>query len=362
MKFSLTGSRKKIARCLLFAVAVFLTIVHEVAAQNLAPGELARFKTAAEYSKSQRGIAVLVMRRGEVIIEDYAPGWNPARPHQLASGTKSFSGIMAACATQDGLLKLDEKVADTLTEWKADPHKSQITIRQLLSLSSGIEGGTTGQIPSYKTAVQEAKTFAAPDEKFSYGPIPYQCFGELLRRKLGKESVEAYLHRRVLDPIGLKVSFWRKDANGNLNLPSGAFLTPREWAKFGELVRQGGKWNGTEIVPKALLDECFKAAKTNPAYGMSWWLLGADASSGAMADDRALEPMARRLLADRQRAGFQPPTNTVAALGKGGNDCLVMPSLELVVIRMGDSQAREFNVNVFLAKLLSGAPVSDLAH
>lgn len=205
------------------------------AAEAVSPAELERFKSAATYSHSQRGTGVLVMRRGETIFEDYAAGWTAEKPHLLASGTKSFSGVMAACAVQDGLLTLDEKVADTLTEWKTDARKSQVTIRQLLSLSSGIDGGDNGTAPGYTRAVTMAVASAAPGEKFSYGPIPFQCFGELLRRKLApkNESVEAYLRRRILDPIGLKVGFWRKDADGNINLPAGAFLTPRKWVKFG---------------------------------------------------------------------------------------------------------------------------------
>ncbi len=77
-------------------------------------------QAAAEYSHSQHGTGVLVMVRGEVIFEDYAPGWTADKPHLLASGTKSFCGVMAACAVHDGLLKLDEKVAETLTEWKEE--------------------------------------------------------------------------------------------------------------------------------------------------------------------------------------------------------------------------------------------------
>lgn len=179
-------------------------------------------KAAAEYSHSQRGTGVLVMVRGEIVFEDYAPGWTADKPHLLASGTKSFCGVMATCAVHDGLLTLDEKVAETLTEWKDDQRKSQITIRQLLSLSSGIEGGDNGSVPSYKRAVSMANATADAGKKFSYGPIPFQCFGELMRRKLEPkgESVEAYLHRRVLDPIGMKVGLWRKDADGNINLPA----------------------------------------------------------------------------------------------------------------------------------------------
>ena len=310
---------------------------------------------AAEYSRSQHGTGVLVMVRGKVIFEDYAPGWTADKPHLLASGTKSFCGVMAACAVHDGLLTLDEKVADTLTEWREDKRKSQITIRQLLSLSSGIDGGDNGTVPSYKRAVSMAKATAEPGKKFSYGPIPFQCFGELMRRKLEPkhESVEAYLHRRVLDPIGMKVGFWRKDTDGNINLPAGAFLTPREWVKFGELVRLGGKWNENEIVPATLLEDCFKPSPAQPSYGMTWWLLGgADEESTEASNGRNIAPKVKRLIEERRKLSFQPPADTVAAMGKGKNRCYVIPSLEMVVIRMGDSQGREFSDNEFLAKLI----------
>jgi CubicO group peptidase (beta-lactamase class C family) len=315
-------------------------------------------KVAAAYSHSQSGTGVLVMVQGKVVFEDYAKGWNADRPHLLASGTKSFCGVMAACAVHDGLLTLDEKVADTLTEWKDDERKSQVTIRQLLSLCSGINGGDNGTVPSYKRAVSMANATAEPGKKFSYGPIPFQCFGELMRRKLepNHESVEAYLHRRVLDPIGMKVGFWRKDADGNINLPAGAFLTPREWVKFGELVRLGGKWNEIEIVPAAVLDECFKPSTANASYGMTWWLLGGgDDESTEASNGRKIAPKVKRLTEERRKLSFQPPVDTVAAMGKGKNRCYVIPSREMVVIRMGDSQAREFSDNEFVAKLL-GTP------
>jgi CubicO group peptidase (beta-lactamase class C family)/enterochelin esterase-like enzyme len=313
-------------------------------------------KAAAQYSHSQQGTGVLVMVRGEILFEDYAPGWNANKPHLLASGTKSFCGVMAACAVEDDLIALDEKVADTLTEWKEDEFKSQITIRQMLSLCSGVDGGPNGSVPSYKQAVAMAKASAKPGKKFSYGPIPFQCFGELMRRKLEpkQESVEAYLHRRVLDPIGLKVAFWRKDSDGNINLPSGAFLTPREWVKFGELVRLGGKWNGTEIVSANILQECFKPSTAQPAYGMTWWLLGdGDETSTEAANGGIIRSPAKRLMDQRRKRNFAPPADTVAAMGKGKNRCYVIPSLEMVVIRMGDSEGREFSDNEFLARVLA---------
>ncbi len=337
----------------LFAAAAFAFGVGSLYAQ--AVPSIANCKDAADYSHSFHGTGVLVMVRGEIVFEDYAPNWTAAKPHLLASGTKSFCGVMAACAVHDGLLTLDEKVSETLTEWKEDKRKSQITIRQLLSLSSGIDGGDNGTVPSYKRAVTIADATAEPGKKFSYGPIPFQCFGELMRRKLEpkRESVETYLHRRVLDPIGLKVGFWRKDADGNINLPSGAFLTPREWVKFGELVRLEGKWRDKEIVPGSILAECFKPSTAQPAYGMSWWLLGGgDESTTEAANGGSVASRAKRIFQQRRLLDFKPPTDTVAAMGKGKNRCYVIPSREMVVVRMGDSQGREFSDNEFLAKLL----------
>jgi len=160
----------------------------EITPNRLSPEETQRFRAAAEYSRSAHGVSVLVMRRSDIVFEDYAPGWQD-RPHELASGTKGFSGVLAVCAVQDGLLKLDERVSDTLTEWKTDPRKSQVTIRQLLSLSSGIEGGEHGAPPMYRRTLELAQATADPGTTFSYGPIPFQCFGEVFRRSFESAAV-----------------------------------------------------------------------------------------------------------------------------------------------------------------------------
>src|SRR4030095_8032605 len=97
---------------------------------------------AAKYSESRRGAAMLVMQNGRTIFEHYANGGAAGRRWPIFSGTKSFWGIAALAAARDGLFKLDDPVADTITEWKGDPRKSRITIRQLLSQTDGIEGAS----------------------------------------------------------------------------------------------------------------------------------------------------------------------------------------------------------------------------
>ncbi|MEQ1867949.1 MAG: serine hydrolase domain-containing protein, partial [Micropepsaceae bacterium] len=100
-------------------------------------------KAACDYSASTAGVSCLVMVDGKVVHETYRDAGDADKAWGLASGTKSFSGVAAAAAVQDGLFKLDDKVSDILAAWKGDARKD-ITIRQLLSLTSGIKTPAPG--------------------------------------------------------------------------------------------------------------------------------------------------------------------------------------------------------------------------
>ena len=94
---------------------------------------------AAKYSESKRGISMLVIQNGRTIFEHYANGGSADGKWPIFSGTKSFWGIAALVAVHDRLFELDDHVSDTITEWRSDPLKSQITIRELLNFTDGIE-------------------------------------------------------------------------------------------------------------------------------------------------------------------------------------------------------------------------------
>jgi CubicO group peptidase (beta-lactamase class C family) len=310
-------------------VAVVLATVGLVHAQTEPTGQSSpsSFKPAADYLSTCNGHALLVYRDGQLVFEDYLNGHRRDDPHRLASGTKSFVGVLAAMAVEDRLIKLEERVASTLTEWQDDDRKKQITIRQLLTLTSGIAGGDVGDVPSYKDAVRLAEAKFPPGEKFQYGPVPFQCFGELLRRKLepSKETVESYLQRRLLGPIGLKPSFWRKDAHGNPNLPSGAHLTAREWAKFGLFVLNKGAWEGKQLVSEKLLAECFQGTKAHPTYGLTFWLNASD----------------------------ERPRDLVMAAGAGKQKLYIVPSQKLLIVQFAEA-SRRFQERELMRLVLDG--------
>ena len=87
----------------------------------------AHFANAAHYSLDHGGLAVRVEQGGHLLFESYADGFSASTPHKIYSGTKSFVAVGALIAMQEGLLTLDEKASDTLTEWRGDRRRS-ITI------------------------------------------------------------------------------------------------------------------------------------------------------------------------------------------------------------------------------------------
>jgi CubicO group peptidase (beta-lactamase class C family) len=304
--------------------------------------EQERYKLAAEYSAENRGVSVLVMKGDKIVFEDYENGHNADQAWFLASGTKSFSGVMLAAAIEDKLIKnFDEKVSETITEWKDDKQKSNITFRQLLSLTSGIDAGQIGRVPEYSEAINSPVEYQA-GTKFEYGPVPYQIFGEVMKRKLApkKESVMDYLKRRILTPIGLNVAFWRM-SDGNPLLPQGANLTAREWVKFGLFLKNGGKWNGKQIVAKKLLDELVVGSKANPSYGITFWL-----------NENGLSPRGTPNEMRVEGSNGENIKDLFMAAGAGNQRLYIIPSKDLVIVRQGNFG--KFDDKDFLGRLIFG--------
>jgi PKD repeat protein len=307
-----------------FGYAIALTAAAQ--SQILPPtvsNDAANFAKAAAYSARCDGVSMIVMLNGATVFEDFQANYVAASTSSSAwhiwSGAKTFWGPVAALAVHEGLISsLDEKASDTITEWQSDPLKKDITIRQLLGLVAGLQVNYLGDppeagigpVPGFKAI--GAAAVAAPGSIFAYSETPFQCFGEVLRRKLAAQSlpsdpVSDYLIPKILTPIGSAPSTWPTSGYGQKWIPSGCFFTARNWAKYGELIRLGGNWGGTQIIPQALLDQCFVAGTPNPAYGMSWWV-----------DATTATPISGDM---------------VKALGAGGQNLFISRSRQLTVVR-----------------------------
>ncbi len=337
------------------ALAFLILLLAFAPAQAAAPSQAA-CDAAAAFSTPRRGASVLVLYQGRVVCESYAGEGAADHGMEIWSGTKSFTGVMAAAAVQDGLLTLDEPVANTLPEWRTDPMKARVTIRQLLSLTSGLPGGRIGRAPGYAEAVAMSLN-AEPGTLFQYGPAPFQVFGEVMKRKLAAAGLDpdplAYLNRRILDPIGLVPTDWRRTLAGDPLMPQGAVLTAREWAKFGEFVRMGGAWGGRQLVDPQAFGELFVGSAAHPGYGLSWWL-----PHPAKVPDVVTASTDMGVNADRL------PKDLVVAAGAGDQRLYVIPSLGLTIVRQASFRpfvdgrerdpATKWSDTQFLLTLLGG--------
>lgn len=317
----------------------------EAFAQNFDKKSL---NSASEYSMSQAGQALVVMFDGKIILERYANGGAVNRRQMLASGSKSFVGVAAAAAVEDKILRLDDPASRGITEWKGDSTKSKITYRHLLTLTSGLTAGERGKAvraPAWKEIAAKPMT-EKPGAKFVYGAYQLNTFAYALERKLGKETFEAYLKRRILDPLGVEVE-WRFKCGGNRpQVGGGAFVTARDWAKFGEFIRLKGRHKEKQIIDSKILKELFKGSKQNPAYGLTWWL-----KAPVSKNLRLQIPILSREWGDVANSKWLPK-DLIAACGAGKQRLYVIPSHKLVVARQG-KLSRGFSDIKFLAKLLN---------
>ncbi len=267
-------------------------------------------ESALEYHARHRPAALIVQRQGEVIVERYDAAMAPDKAHPLYSGTKSFWGIAALCAQEDGILTIDERVGETFEEWNVGI-KSAVTLRQLLQLTAGIPFGGLGKtVPVYERALR-SDVVAQPGTRFTYGGIALQIFGAVLACKLTaqKETPHEYLRRRVLEPANVRIDAWRTLADGTHPLPTGASLRARAWLRFGEFVA-----SNVERFADSL-----RGSEANPRYGLCWWL----APAGA-------------------------PRDLFYASGSGGQALYVVPSENTIVVRYGEGGS--FKHDAFLKR------------
>ncbi len=346
----------------LFLIAAVSALAGKGQAQ-LSKGSIA---AAQKYSAARSGIAMIVREEGTTRFEKYYNGHHAEEPLHIYSGTKSFFGVLAVIAEDEGILRLDEYVAETLTEWRDDPRKSTITIRDLLNFTSGLE---TGFEEIYGRTEADKLTLAvgldATRERgasFVYGPSHLQVFCEVLRRKLAKRGTNyaAYLDRKLIQPLGITITRWRADNHGNVIPSAGMHMTGRDWIHFGEMVIQGGEWSGRRLVATEDLEKCFRGTPINPAFGLCFWL-----------NSHRLHPQAREVdveeFLDREPMpedwshvclSKAAPTDLVCSIGSNFQRLYLVPSMQLAVVHLG-KKGNKFRDAEFLEILFKDARFDD---
>lgn len=301
-------------------------------------------RAAADYSAGHKGTRLLVIQHGKTLLDERQNGGPAAM--KIYSGTKGFWNAAALAAQADGLLDLDERASATLPEWAGDARKTAVTLRQLLNFSSGLEA--TFALHGDGFADRDAVALRAPlvgatGGSFIYGPAALQVFHEVLKRKLAPrgETPTHFIERRVLHPLGLGKQRYLADRAGNSLLAAGFAMSAGQWARMGKFILSGG------------MDGAFHGSSANPMFSQGFWNNRLAGSPGAREVDpeELLELKWPLQQWSRTCLCHSAPGDLVASIGSGGQRLYVIPSLDLIVVRLGFMT--KFSDGVFLRALLA---------
>lgn len=306
----------------------FLSLTATIFAAETLPAE--RIQALAAFSAAHGGHALLIRQNGKTLIEAYTDGHTKREPHRIYSGTKAFWCLTAFAAEKDELLKLDEPVAATITEWQNDKRRSKITVRQLLDFSSGMEplfGLHENDYVDRSASALKASLVGTTGRSFIYGPAALQVYHELLSRKLREKKMTPtrYLERKVLSPLGLGAQRYLPDQKGAPLLAAGFMQTARQWAELGTWLLKH-----EEIITAA------KPSEANLAYGFGFWNNHAAESKYAREVD-AEEMLDKKWHEQSWRHAClcrKAPADLIACIGSYGQRLYLVPSQKLLIIRL----------------------------
>jgi CubicO group peptidase (beta-lactamase class C family) len=235
--------------------------------------------------------SVLLVKNGKLILEEYFNGYNREDLHYLASATKSITSILVGISLDANMLKnVDQKVYEFFPDYQTTDwidKKYEITVRHLLSMTSGIEWdenrpATDPQHDYYGMRrggdwmryLFNKKMVAQPGQKFNYNGGLSALLGEIVRRTTGLNA-EGFSERYLFDPLGISHYSWLRYNDGSINTGGGLLLKPRDMAKIGQMMLNYGKYNGKQIVSEEWITEStqsYVVPKLGSGYGYQWWL------------------------------------------------------------------------------------------
>lgn len=226
-----------------------------------------------------RALGIIISQNGRQLVRTL---WDDPCRRNIYSASKSFTSMAVGIAQKEGLLSLDEKLADAfsddLPEDISDPLRTA-TVRDLLTMCLGQEKAFLmgAERPYYKdhdwVRLALRQPFSnAPGTHFLYNNVGPYLAGILVQRRAGCDLVH-YLMPRMLAPMGISLPTWETDPNGMTFGAGGLFLTIDELHLFGQLLLQNGNWNGKQLIPAEWVQAATSKQVENSSggYGYLFW-------------------------------------------------------------------------------------------
>jgi CubicO group peptidase (beta-lactamase class C family) len=289
---------------------------------------------------------IVIIRHGYLVREHYTFNVLIPTRFDVWSCTKTFTGTAWGLLLDDSRtgrlsvdVSLDSPAYNFIPEGLplSDPAKARITVRHLLTMTSGIKGERWG-IAATPTITGEgplehalgrcpnrygksvARLAGEPGAVWDYSDPAFSHLALMFTHLTGRQMSD-YLQERIFTPVGIEGFSWDvHGGSGSLgpvtNAHTGAHISAREMARFGYLALHGGTWEAQRLVPAWWMELATQTSQElNPAYGYTWWV--------------------------NTRSARWPglPTDMFALEGYRANRCYIIPSLDLVVARVGSGPA-----------------------
>lgn len=275
-------------------------------------------QAAFDFAGTKNSFGIIVLHHGKIVKEQYWNGWNKDTKYYIASAGKSVVGFLAGIAQQEGILNINNKTSQYLgTGWTSLPvvKENLITIKHQLTMTTGLDDGVADEdctSPNCLVYKADAGT------RWAYHNAPYHLLQTILSNASGK-NFNQYCKEKLFDKIGMPNAFWHNYI---------MYCTTREASKFGSLILSKGKWDGSILLNDTAYFQAMgnSSQNYNLSYGFLWWLNGKPS-----------------LMAPGSQIVFpvslvsNAPADMIAALGKDDKKIYVVPSLDVVVVRLGDN-------------------------
>jgi len=291
----------------------------------------------------KKTLGVAVVYDNELIAENYLDGYDPWTKFHGWSMTKTVTGAMTGALVMEG--KMNVEAPAHIPEWAGD-HRREITVENILHMSSGLEW-----LENYFTISDATVMLMQSDDMFSsvascelaHEPGTYWNYSSgdanllsgLIRRAIGDDDAyHAFAYDRIFHRIGMLNTVVEADASGLFVASSYSYGSTRDWARFGLLFLNHGIFEGDTVLNPEWVDYMSTAAPASGGtYGATVWLK---------------EP-------DVENALLDVPDDVFFADGFLGQRIYVIPSKKLVVVRMGYSLSN-FSMNDFLRDIMATLP------
>jgi CubicO group peptidase (beta-lactamase class C family) len=237
---------------------------------------------------------VVVIKDGKLLLEEYFNGSKRDKLHDPRSVGKTFASAVTGIAIGEGYIKSEQQMIKEFYDFKSfknySPKKDSVTIKSLLTMSSVFDANDNdGDSPGNEENMYPTDNWVkfALDLKVDSSKSPYKSWnyftagvvvlGDILNKTV-PGGLEKYAHEKLFKPLGITNYQWQYTPQHVANTAGGIQLRALDFAKFGQLYKNGGKWNGKQIIPQAWVQKSFTKQIALPAdvvgpgyYGYLFW-------------------------------------------------------------------------------------------